>query len=228
MLIPVDLHRTFPSLNIFQEGGPYYDHLRNVLEAFVVYRPDIGYVQGMSFVAAVFLLNLEPFEAFMCLSNILSQPFFLSFYRMEQAEVQTLLGVLDLLLEEHVPLIAQHFKRVGLSLDSFAIDWFLTIFSRSLPLDLTSRIWDNFFIEGDARYLFRVALSLISLHSRQLIEMEFEGCIKLMSRLPPDIDAERLFETIRDIRISSKRWDSLIQFDMTTASVSSHSLMEYE
>ena len=28
------------------------------------YRPDIGYVQGMSFVAAVFLLNLEPFEAF--------------------------------------------------------------------------------------------------------------------------------------------------------------------
>tara|TARA_R110002050_G_scaffold239261_1_gene375392 strand:- start:258 stop:569 length:312 start_codon:yes stop_codon:yes gene_type:complete len=44
-LIPVDLHRTFPWLNIFQKGGPYYDYLRDVLEAFVCYRPDIGYVQ---------------------------------------------------------------------------------------------------------------------------------------------------------------------------------------
>ena len=73
-----------------------------------------------------------------------------------------------------------------------------------------------------------MALALISLHSQQLMEMEFEGCIKLMSRIPPDIDVEKLFATIREIRISSKRWDSLVQFDMTTASIASQAGMEYE
>ena len=44
-LIFTDLTRTFPSLGFFQLGGPYYEPLRNVLEAYVCYRPDIGYVQ---------------------------------------------------------------------------------------------------------------------------------------------------------------------------------------
>lgn len=44
-LISTDLTRTFPSLGFFQTGGPYYEPLRNVLEAYVCYRPDIGYVQ---------------------------------------------------------------------------------------------------------------------------------------------------------------------------------------
>jgi len=33
--------------------------LHRILEAFTMYRPDIGYVQGMSYVAAVLLLFME-------------------------------------------------------------------------------------------------------------------------------------------------------------------------
>mmetsp|Transcript_21748 Transcript_21748/g.61126 ORF Transcript_21748/g.61126 Transcript_21748/m.61126 type:complete len:477 (+) Transcript_21748:84-1514(+) len=218
-LIPVDLHRTFPWLNIFQVGGPYYDFLREVLEAFVCYRPDIGYVQGMSFVAAVFLLYLDPFEAFLCLANVLNQPFFLTFYRMEAGEIQTLLGVLSALLEEHVPAVHAHFQKHGVALDVFALDWILTIYSKSLPLDLTSRIWDNFFWGGDAKYLFRVALGILTLLQKELLENEFEGCVMLMGKLPRDLNGDKLFQIISGIKISKKRWDSLLQFEMRTASI---------
>ena len=44
-LIRLDVSRTFPQLCIFQEGGPYFQLLHNVLGAYVCYRPDIGYVQ---------------------------------------------------------------------------------------------------------------------------------------------------------------------------------------
>ena len=44
-LIRLDVSRTFPQLCIFQEGGPYYQLLHNILGAYVCYRPDIGYVQ---------------------------------------------------------------------------------------------------------------------------------------------------------------------------------------
>lgn len=43
-LIKLDLSRTFPHLHIFQEGGPYYDSFKEVLECYVKYRPDVGYV----------------------------------------------------------------------------------------------------------------------------------------------------------------------------------------
>eukprot|EP00002_Diphylleia_rotans_P024860 TRINITY_DN4907_c0_g1_i8.p1 TRINITY_DN4907_c0_g1~~TRINITY_DN4907_c0_g1_i8.p1 ORF type:complete len:350 (+),score=56.80 TRINITY_DN4907_c0_g1_i8:61-1110(+) len=47
-LIKLDLERTFPELCFFQQGTPEYDSLRDVLEAYVAYRPDMGYVQGKS------------------------------------------------------------------------------------------------------------------------------------------------------------------------------------
>jgi TBC1 domain family member 14 len=55
------------------QGGPYYNTLHSLLGAYVCYRPDVGYVQGMSFIAAVLILNLEPADAFVCLANMLNR-----------------------------------------------------------------------------------------------------------------------------------------------------------
>jgi hypothetical protein len=57
-LIHTDLPRTFPWLNLFgppdsPSEGPLHAHVRDVLEAFVCVRPDMGYVQGMSYLAAM-------------------------------------------------------------------------------------------------------------------------------------------------------------------------------
>ncbi|XP_041271635.1 TBC1 domain family member 12 isoform X3 [Onychostruthus taczanowskii] len=43
-LIKLDISRTFPSLYIFQKGGPYHDLLHSVLGAYTCYRPDVGYM----------------------------------------------------------------------------------------------------------------------------------------------------------------------------------------
>jgi hypothetical protein len=43
-LIELDLGRTFPALDFFRKSGPYHESLRNVLETYVMYRPDVGYV----------------------------------------------------------------------------------------------------------------------------------------------------------------------------------------
>ena len=44
--IQYDLPRTFPELGIFKQGGGFFESLEQVLEAFVVSRPDIGYVNS--------------------------------------------------------------------------------------------------------------------------------------------------------------------------------------
>jgi hypothetical protein len=89
-LIPLDLARTFPMLDFFKAGGPYHGRLQHVLEAYTCYRPDIGYVQGMSYLAAMFLLNVtHDHDAFVCFANLLHRPILLAFYRMDESTVCT-------------------------------------------------------------------------------------------------------------------------------------------
>ncbi|XP_060789189.1 uncharacterized protein tbc1d12a isoform X2 [Neoarius graeffei] len=82
-LIKLDIFRTFPSLYIFQKGGPYHDVLHNALGAYTCYRPDVGYVQGMSFIAAVLILNLEEADAFIAFANLLNKPCQMAFFRVD-------------------------------------------------------------------------------------------------------------------------------------------------
>lgn len=91
-LIKTDLDRTFPKLAFFKEEGPLHEPLRDILEAFVSYRPDVGYVQGMSFLAAVLLLNIgDTATCFQCLANMLSNSTYFDFYRLDMTKVSSLI-----------------------------------------------------------------------------------------------------------------------------------------
>ena len=45
--------------------------LQTVLEAYVMLRPDLGYVQGMAFLAATLLLYMDEYSAFVCFANLM-------------------------------------------------------------------------------------------------------------------------------------------------------------
>ncbi|CCI44114.1 unnamed protein product [Albugo candida] len=47
-LVDVDIHRTFAYHPMFQEGGHGAERTREVLHAYICYRPDLGYVQGFA------------------------------------------------------------------------------------------------------------------------------------------------------------------------------------
>jgi hypothetical protein len=55
--INIDLPRTFPKLSFFKEGSPMCADLKKLLMAYAFYRPDVGYIQGMSYIAAVLLVR---------------------------------------------------------------------------------------------------------------------------------------------------------------------------
>lgn len=56
----------------------------------------------------------------------------------------------------------------------YATQWFMTIFSTNMPIELTLRIWDIFFIEGK-KILYRVALAIFKILEKELLESDFEG-----------------------------------------------------
>ncbi|XP_061936962.1 TBC1 domain family member 12-like isoform X2 [Apis cerana] len=55
--IKLDVFRTFPTLCVFQEGGPLSNSLQGILAAYAVYRPDVGYVQVAGLSPDLYLLD---------------------------------------------------------------------------------------------------------------------------------------------------------------------------
>ena len=59
-LIIKDVNRTFSGMNLFlQNPATGTNKLFNVLKVYSLYDPDVGYTQGMSFIAAVILMVIE-------------------------------------------------------------------------------------------------------------------------------------------------------------------------
>ena len=55
-IIELDIERTFPYLGVFRGDSPMAQDLREILRVFVISKPDIGYIQGLSFIAGILLL----------------------------------------------------------------------------------------------------------------------------------------------------------------------------
>ncbi|KAL1787192.1 TBC1 domain family member 12 isoform X1 [Sigmodon hispidus] len=206
-LIKLDISRTFPSLYIFQKGGPYHDVLHSILGAYTCYRPDVGYVQGMSFIAAVLILNLEEADAFIAFANLLNKPCQLAFFRVDHSMMLKYFATFEIFFEENLSKLFLHFKSYSLTPDIYLIDWIFTLYSKSLPLDLACRVWDVFCRDGE-EFLFRTGLGILRLYEDILLQMDFIHIAQFLTKLPEDITSEKLFSCIAAIQMqnSTKKW----------------------
>uniref|UniRef100_A0A8C7GE49 TBC1 domain family, member 12b n=1 Tax=Oncorhynchus kisutch TaxID=8019 RepID=A0A8C7GE49_ONCKI len=194
-LIKLDISRTFPPLFIFQKGGPYHDLLHSVLGAYTCYRPDVGYVQGMSFIAAVLILNLEEADAFIAFANLLNKPCQLAFFRVDHDLMLKYFAAFEVFFEENLPRLFNHFQSSNLTPDLYLIDWIFTLYSKSLPLDVACRVWDVFCRDGE-EFLFRTGLGILRLYEDVLLQLDFIRSAQFLTRLPEDIGSDRLFACI--------------------------------
>ncbi|XP_060922089.1 TBC1 domain family member 14 [Limanda limanda] len=211
-LIKLDISRTFPQLCIFQQGGPYHDVLHSILGAYTCYRPDVGYVQGMSFIAAVLILNLDTADAFIAFANLLNKPCQMAFFRVDHSLMLTYFSAFEVFFEENLPKLFAHFKKNNLTPDIYLIDWIFTLYSKSLPLDLACRVWDVFCRDSE-EFLFRTALGLLRLYQDVLTCMDFIHMAQFLTRLPDFLPAEQLFQQIAAVHMTSRnrKWPQVLQ-----------------
>ncbi|KAI3365033.1 hypothetical protein L3Q82_010086 [Scortum barcoo] len=195
-LLVRDASTTFPSLCVFQKGGPYHDLLQSILGAYSCYRPDVGYVQGMSSMAAMLILNMEEVEAFISFSNLINRPCQLSFYRVDHQQMLRYFGTFQVFFEESLPRLFLHFLSSGLTPDLYLMDWILSLYTKPLPLDVTCRVWDVFFRDGE-EFLFRTALGILRLFQDVLLHMDLITMAQFLSHLPDEeLLSDRLFSCI--------------------------------
>ncbi|XP_018544124.1 TBC1 domain family member 12 isoform X2 [Lates calcarifer] len=211
-LITQDISRTFRLLCVFQKGGPYHDLLQSILGAYACYRPDVGYVQGMSSIAAVLILNMDEIEAFVSFSNLMNRPCQLAFYRVDHQLMFRYFGAFQVFLEETLPRLFLYFQSLGLTPDLYLMDWILSLYTKPLPLDVACRVWDVFFRDGE-EFLFRTALGILRLYQDVLLHMDLISIAQFLSRLPDEeLLSDRLFSCISATPMLSgnRKWSQVL------------------
>ena len=192
--ISTDLPRTHAVLAFFHKEGPLRRPLHEVLLAYAVYRPDIGYVQGMSYIVAMLLLQLPTaYQAFKTLANMIEvHPHMSAFLKMDMKKINYYLHDFNIVLQKRLPKLHHHFFSLEVSVDPVIIDWLMTIFSKSVSLDISVRIWDQFMRDGLA-YLFKASIGMLKVHEERLLAADFDECMTILTRQLKDIDIDTAF-----------------------------------
>merc|ERR1719412_976847 len=173
-----DIHRTFPAHEFFKEaGGVGQESLYRLSKAYSVYDSEIGYCQGQSFLIAALLLQMPEEQAFGVLVKVMHDLGLRDMFRENFEQLQLRLYQLDRLIENMMPDLHVHFQDCGLESHMFASQWFLTVFTAKFPLFLVFRVLDVFLLQGfDA--IFQVALAILKVTKKDLLNQDFEGLMK--------------------------------------------------
>ena len=118
-----DINRTFPELKFFKEKDSYGQiELFNVLKAFSIYDPEVGYCQGMGFITGILLSFMNELDVFNCLVVLMSDD---SEYRMSGMYKPGLpllskhLSDFQNMIETELPELARHFQNHGIEISMF-------------------------------------------------------------------------------------------------------------
>ncbi|KAM7358945.1 GTPase activating protein and centrosome-associated isoform 2-T4 [Cochliomyia hominivorax] len=177
-VIQRDIHRTFPAHKCFKEsGGSGQDALFKVSKAYAVYDSEVGYCQGLSFIAASLLLHMPEEDAFCVLVSLMYDYGLRDLYKQGFEVLYLRLFQLERLIKDHLPKLYDHFVNCGIETHMYASQWLLTLFTARFPLCFVFHVLDVFLLDG-IPLLFQVALTLLSICENDLRQLDFEGILK--------------------------------------------------
>lgn len=176
-----DIALTYPDLKMFDaEIGPMHDSLVDILQAFAMYRPAIGYQRGLCYIAATLLLNLDTLDAFIALCNMLNHSLLQALYLHDERELTTYYQPFLKVLHTKMPSLYAHFKHIRLPPAAYLEPILMPLFAcHCSSVDAVSRIWDVMFFEGDG-FVLRAALGVLAKLEHKLYGGSAEEIMKIL------------------------------------------------
>ncbi|XP_026516969.1 TBC1 domain family member 4 isoform X2 [Terrapene carolina triunguis] len=206
--ILVDLGRTFPTHPYFStQLGAGQLSLFNLLKAYSLLDKEVGYCQGISFVAGVLLLHMSEEQAFEMLKFLMYDLGFRKQYRPDMLSLQIQMYQLSRLLHDYHRDLYNHLEENEISPSLYAAPWFLTLFASQFPLGFVARVFDIIFLQG-TEVIFKVALSLLSSQEALVMECEsFENIVDFLKGTIPDmtkLQMEKIITQVFEMDISKQ------------------------
>ncbi|XP_021173664.2 TBC1 domain family member 1 isoform X2 [Fundulus heteroclitus] len=198
--ILIDLGRTFPTHPYFQaQLGAGQLSLFNILKAYSLLDPEVGYCQGLSFIAGVLLLHMGEEDAFNMLKFLMFDVGLRKQYRPDMIILQIQMYQLSRLLHDYHRDLHSHLEQQEIGPSLYATPWFLTLFASHFPLGFVARVFDMLFLQG-SEVIFKVALSLLGSHKPLILQHEsLESIVDFIKTTLPNLGLVQMEKTINQV-----------------------------
>jgi len=184
--ICADVPRTF-SFDEGVFGSEKESALRNVLVAYANFDKDIRYVQGMSYVASILLLNMEEEAAFWVLVALMKQLSLDCIYTPQNFWTEKF----DEIGLKMYPKLFHCLHQRGIQSELYLPQWFRTFFLYSENIELAIRMMDSFLVFG-IEGLYRVGYAILLWRQSTLLEAQFMEIVNSLTHLK-DIVVDEVF-----------------------------------
>jgi len=178
-----DVPRTFPEINIEDGEG----RLFRVLCAIAYFIPEIGYTQGLSNVVAVLLIaGFSDEEAFWGTTVLLND------YKLRAMFLPGLPGVkranerFNCLFETLLPKLYTHFEKEAVDVGMFGTNWFMILFSNTLPFECVLCVWKHF-LKEEWPIVWAAGLALLRLNRGYLKKSPFSEILQKIQTMGKDV-----------------------------------------
>ncbi|KAF6372610.1 TBC1 domain family member 1 [Rhinolophus ferrumequinum] len=198
--ILIDLGRTFPTHPYFSaQLGAGQLSLYNILKAYSLLDQEVGYCQGLSFVAGILLLHMGEEEAFHMLKFLMFDRGLRKQYRPDMIILQIQMYQLSRLLHDYHRDLYNHLEEHEIGPSLYAAPWFLTVFASQFPLGFVARVFDMIFLQG-TEVIFKVALSLLGSHKPLILQHEnLETIVDFIKNTLPNLGLVQMEKTINQV-----------------------------
>mmetsp|Transcript_97027 Transcript_97027/g.222323 ORF Transcript_97027/g.222323 Transcript_97027/m.222323 type:complete len:745 (-) Transcript_97027:159-2393(-) len=187
--IAKDLDRTFPSRPFFSAecGAEGRRRLEQLLRAYCMEVPRVGYCQGMNFVAGFLvelshdhgrrhsteLARVDPEEdSFWVFLQLMERYKMWLFFDGNLPMLSLFLFQFEVLFQSCFPDLAAHLDEQEIFKESYGMKWFATLFTLSFPFNTVKRMWDMILCNGTERSVVPLALAVLKLLKDKLLKLE--------------------------------------------------------
>jgi len=133
--------------------------LENILTAYSIYNKEIGYCQGMNYLAGLILIvsDMKEEEAFWAFVSLMEQK--LSNEKLQLSGVKKLFAegfplakllehLFEAVLEDNDPILKAHLNSIGFYTELWLHKWISSLFLYTFPISYCTAFWDAFLEEG--------------------------------------------------------------------------------
>lgn len=170
----------FPHLGIFKESSPLSKDLIDIVLTFTSSRPDIGYDPNLCYLVGILLINLDKFQSYVSLMNIVINPGIIPFYFKNQQEINYRIQLFKQVFYTNLPELCDLFELNEIRPEDYFINWNMSLFSRSFSVDFVMRIWDIYLIDG-LKTVYSAAISILNYFKNDFMEMDGDEILELLN-----------------------------------------------
>jgi len=196
--ILIDLGRTFPNHGYFSGAlGPGQCGLFNLLKAYSILDPEVGYCQGLPFCVGMLLMHTEEEPAFQLLKHLMFSEGLRKHFNPDMSGLQVSMYQLTRLLAETHPKLYNKLDQLEVDPSLYATPWFLTLFAAHFPLGFVARVFDLLFLEGPSSIIKVSVCLMVELEEMILASTNLEELMNVLKISLPSLDPKRLEDVIR-------------------------------